>query len=173
MAKVELICGHCNSEFLKEKKEYARQLKMGRDKDQFYCDLKCAGYSNVGHKHPNSISNLRVGSVKDEYSPFRTYIRRIKNRYRDGGKSYDVDVGDLKDLWELQNGICAITGVPLKLEEPVTNPNYSASLDRIDSSIGYVKGNLQFISVTINHAKHKYDDTVVKEFLSIVREMKE
>lgn len=40
-----------------------------------------------------------------------------------------------------------------------------ASLDRIDSSKGYIKGNVQFIVAPINYMKSTLSDLEVKQFL--------
>ena len=43
-----------------------------------------------------------------------------------------------------------------------------ASLDRIDSSKGYIKGNIQFISTPINYMKSTMTDSEVKSFLKLI-----
>ena len=53
----------------------------------------------------------------------------------------------------------------MKLAEYKANHNdpiYTASLDRIDSNKGYIKGNVQFISTAINYMKNNMsnEDTV-------------
>jgi len=39
-----------------------------------------------------------------------------------------------------------------------------ASLDRIDSSKGYVKGNIQFVSLIVQYAKNEWCDFVLMDF---------
>lgn len=53
----------------------------------------------------------------------------------------------LNNLFIKQNGICAITGDVL----PDIN---KASLDRLDSSLGYIEGNVQWVTVQANESKH-------------------
>ena len=53
----------------------------------------------------------------------------------------------------------------MKLAEYKANHNdpiYTASLDRIDSNKGYIKGNVQFISTAINYMKNNMsnEDTI-------------
>lgn len=72
-----------------------------------------------------------------------------------------VDWKYLFDLWVNQNGECAYSGLPLSIE---ANHPHSVSLDRIDSSEGYVVGNLQLLSWTVNRMKM---DLSEDEFLLI------
>ena len=40
-------------------------------------------------------------------------------------------------------------------------------LDRIDSSKGYIRGNVRYISVSVNWLKNELDDNHVREFIQI------
>jgi hypothetical protein len=93
----------------------------------------------------------------NEYSPYTYYLRKARTR---GKGLTDLDLKYLKGLWEEQNGQCAFTGLPLRLRnEKQKNDNiFTASLDRIDSSVGYVKGNVQYVSVALNLAKKDLSD---------------
>ena len=45
------------------------------------------------------------------------------------------------------------------------NLPHSPSLDRIDCSKGYVKGNVRFITYSANLMRWKFDDDVVSEYI--------
>lgn len=62
---------------------------------------------------------------------------------------------ELADLLRLQNGACALTGYAFKPQHP--NPHLRPSLDRIDSSKGYVPGNLQIVTRAANFYKSASD----------------
>jgi myo-inositol catabolism protein IolC len=47
------------------------------------------------------------------------------------------------------------------------NKNFQASLDRIDSNKGYIKGNIRYISVSVNWLKNNLDDNHLREFIQI------
>lgn len=165
MRNVTLECTSCGCTFEKAKKEVDRQRKKGRE--HFYCSLTCSGKESVNHLNtpermsdPNRHIPVRT---KDEYSDFREFIRRAKRRE----KLADIDVVYLKELWDTQNGLCTITWVPLSFT--TKNPNYMVSLDRIDSGKPYAKGNVRFVSLTVNHLKNKYPDDTIFEFFAIVR----
>ena len=89
----------------------------------------------------------------------------IKNKYKD----YDVDLPYLKELWDLQHN-CPYTGVELVLPKwkGVNNPLITASIDRIDSSKGYIKGNIQYISITSNLAKSNMSHQQMIEFCMLI-----
>jgi hypothetical protein len=69
-------------------------------------------------------------------------------------------------LWELflkQNRKCSLTGRELSFDKRGTY-NQTASLDRIDSSKGYVKGNVQWVHKDINRMKSDFDQ---KKFIEL------
>lgn len=124
----------------------------------------------------NMLGNFMKKSRKDEYSQFREHLRRIRRR----NKYYNITLEDLKKAWDLQEGICPYTKI--KLENPGWDwykvkdkiPKYRlASIDRIDPELGYVKGNIQFVSMLINFAKSDLTDKEMHEFLQIIREQKQ
>ena len=43
-----------------------------------------------------------------------------------------------------------------------------ASLDRIDNSLGYVKGNVRFISIMANYCRNTFEDKDLMEFCEAV-----
>jgi hypothetical protein len=67
-----------------------------------------------------------------------------------------VDAEYIYHLFELQGGRCALTGEQINLPSNCEDERlykYTASLDRIDSSQGYVIGNLQWVHKDINYMK--------------------
>lgn len=65
----------------------------------------------------------------------------------------DLDLDYITDLWEAQNGRCALTN---KAMTHKFNSLFAVSVDRIDSGKGYVKGNIQLVCQAINYAKNKF-----------------
>ena len=65
-----------------------------------------------------------------------------------------------------QDRRCALTGVRLTFGDGVRDPARTASLDRIDSSKGYVLGNFQWVSKPINRMKW---DLRGDDFVSLCR----
>jgi hypothetical protein len=89
---------------------------------------------------------------------YLTYLfTQMRARSKAKKRECSISLQSLKDMWDAQNGCCALTGNPMThdyardtLERTrITN----ASVDRIDSSIGYVTGNVQLTCVRANLMK--------------------
>jgi molybdopterin synthase catalytic subunit len=162
-------CNNCGIEFEKPLSEIKRNEKLGR---RNFCTRSC-----VGHFSTERLLNIKSDYViskhsnnrKDEFTGLRDFIKRVKHRY----KNHDLDLQYLKDLWDKQN-VCVYTGVKLELpkNKGINNQIYTASLDRIDSSIGYLKGNVQFISIAANHAKGNLSHEDMILFCNLIYENK-
>lgn len=82
------------------------------------------------------------------------YVSSLKGRFTHWrinagkrGKEWGLEFSDVENM----PLVCHYTGVELTLEP---NKNNTISLDRIDSSKGYVKGNVCFCLATINSMKY-------------------
>lgn len=58
---------------------------------------------------------------------------------------------------EKQGFKCSLTGVPITIH--IKNDSNTASLDRIDSSEGYIQGNIQWVHKRINKMKMEYSQS--------------
>ena len=83
-------------------------------------------------------------------------LTQIKNSAKIRGIPHNVSGKYLWKLFEMQNGRCALTGDILVFDSSHHNKN-TASLDRIDSSIGYVEGNVMWVHKHVNLMKHVFD----------------
>lgn len=99
-----------------------------------------------------------------EQAIFRTWYG-AKYRAEDLGRDFDLTSDDIWYLWMTQGGKCALTGVDL--EHTQRNPN-TLSLDRIDSSKGYVRGNIQLITTICNRSK---GDMSLNQFISMCQQV--
>lgn len=171
MKTIDVKCNYCGNIVIKSLAEYKRRLKNNCNV-KFYCNLSCSakklgGWSNVPKEKRYDISK-HSGRTKDEYSKFRPHLKRIINR-----KKYEVSItlSDLKELWEKQNGKCALTKINLKpfCYNDSVDIRFSPSLDRIDSSKGYIKGNIQWVCGCINLAKSTLSNEKIKEWISEIK----
>lgn len=70
------------------------------------------------------------------------------------GLEFEVTIDYLWDLYKCQGGKCSLTGDEIQLSN---GKSQSASLDRIDSSRGYVVGNVQWVHKDINLMKMDFN----------------
>lgn len=158
---IELKCDNCGKLF--HRKEAALEKSKKRNQQFYYCSKSCADKGKG-----NSDLYKWADNRKDDLSPYRWYIR--VSSYRD--KEMNLTPEYLKKLFEIQNGKCVYSGVNLKLwDYKVKGGNdkiYTASLDRIDSSKGYVEGNVQFVSMAVNLLKHTMTHEQTLEFCKII-----
>lgn len=176
METTYLICANCNKEFVKDAKEYRRRIKV-KPNTRFYCGRKCTGIDNSGNlnitgwnasdenkTHLRSIGAKANSRYSVEEKPFGEYARRARNRKHHAG--FDLTVPYLMEIWNAQHGKCALSRIPLLHRHQTDNANDMASLDRIDSSKGYIQGNVQFISCALNWAKSNRTDDSILDLLA-------
>lgn len=86
--------------------------------------------------------------------------RRAKARARLKGIACDVTVHDVLDIYLQQNCVCALTGMAIALPSERNGGErrgpWAPSLDRIDSSGGYTRRNVQVTTVMANLAKAEF-----------------
>ena len=91
-------------------------------------------------------------------------LKYAKKRAKEYRKEFNLELSDIEIPHE-----CPILHIPL-IRIPRGKPtNNSPSLDRINSSLGYIKGNVKVISMRANRLKQ---DSSVEELQSIINYMK-
>jgi hypothetical protein len=162
-------CKNCGIEFEKPLTEIRRNEKLNRPN---FCSRTCVGKNNsknFGDKKSNYDISQHSNNRSDKYTKFKYHYRSILSR----NKEVTVTVDDLKYVWDKQEGICEFSGVQLVLStysKIIKNPIYTASLDRIDSSKGYIKGNIRWVSAAINYMKNNMSDDMVWELCNLIKE---
>jgi len=106
------------------------------------------------HKHAERANSSLEGFLNMRLAALRTR-HRIK-----GFKEECIDLDHLKYLYDVQRGICAITGIPM--HTTTLESDMSVSPDRIDSSVGYSKGNVRLVCVRANLMMSNLDDAHFK-----------
>lgn len=105
-----------------------------------------------------TIQSLRA---KDAFINQRThsvitgfYWSTIKTNAKKRNLEFNITIEYAYQLFLKQNGKCALSGIEIKFRHPYEARNIqTTSLDRIDSSKGYVEGNVQWVHKTVNVMK--------------------
>lgn len=92
----------------------------------------------------------------------RRLVGAAKRRSEKKRLQFSLTVEDILPL--LEAGVCQVTGIEFVFEAGKgTNP-YSPTIDRIDSSRGYVRGNVQVVIHMYNACKNEWSEEAVLEF---------
>ena len=83
----------------------------------------------------------------------KTFWNRIQSNAKSREIEFDIDIEYVWKLFLKQKRKCALSGCVLKFS---SQNNTIASLDRIDSKKGYIKGNIQWVHKTIQKMKFVY-----------------
>jgi hypothetical protein len=68
----------------------------------------------------------------------------------------DISIEYAWNLFIYQDKTCKLSGLPISIgNKPCSN---TASIDRIDSSLGYIEGNIQWIHKHVNFMKRTYSN---------------
>lgn len=189
----DFVCPICNSCFTLLRYR-ANQRKKRNKNGLIFCSNTCSGTYITSKLSKEELTQralksnaVYTGEMKkqnnikrkleriDEFSPFRLFLNGSRKK---GYRQYeDLTLQYLKDIWDKQEGKCALTGVPmeirattLEVKKRPRTPLWGASLDRIDSSKEYVQGNVQFVCKGANLMKNNHTNDEALEFVKLILE---
>jgi hypothetical protein len=88
--------------------------------------------------------------------------------YRNRNFKFLVSIQFLWELFVKQNQKCALTNLPISFSETSRSKSQTASLDRIDSTKGYIEGNVQWVHKDVNKMKVDFDQHRFIEICNLV-----
>lgn len=110
-------------------------------------------------------------SVNGLINTFFNHIKSgLQKRKKVSQLEFNITPKYLEELYEKQNHKCAISGLSLELDITKTAIQQNWSLDRIDSNVGYIEGNVQWVHKDINMMKQSYDNEYFKKMCCKVAE---
>lgn len=140
------------------------------------CQCECGNINLVSCysliKGTSTQCSLCGNSLKQSNNPAWRGFGNIPNKIfkkleSDANKrkiKFGITIEFLDELYNKQKRKCALTG--LDLDTSLTN--LTASLDRIDSSKGYIEGNVQWVHKDINMMKRVYSQEYFIEMCKLV-----
>jgi hypothetical protein len=164
MSKITFKCMLCG-------KEKTEKLCWYKKRESHYCSRQCANTANA-RKNSSGLSrkeyekaywsipenkerrarmskeNLRRRQQELGDSYIRMMLSRCKQRAIAKGMEFNLEVSDISIPKQ-----CPILGIPLAVGTGNGGSPNSPSLDRINNSLGYIKGNVQVISKRANQIK--------------------
>lgn len=157
---------------LKYKEEFPKGHQVIKN-NKLLC-VRCEQYKefedfyDTGHTTPNNIRMNKMTNCKEchiligkeqRYKRIKTIegtlkelLKRSRNCKKGKEKVCDLDLKFLLSLYDNQQGKCALSGINLETAT-FYNPR-GISIDRIDSDVGYIKGNIQLVCWVVNQMKN-------------------
>lgn len=131
------------------------------------CSIKC-------HRKRRS-EYISMNNRKDFEHVIRNLIKQSRFRAGRYKMSYDITYEYLWDLFEKQGRKCAITKIQFEISSGKgikKRSPWSISIDRIDSSKGYIVGNVQLVIVIYNLCKNSWTHKDVVTFANSIKKSK-
>ena len=168
-----------HEEMLKEKYNALSYIKgtMRIEGHDTVCEWKCDCGKVITAKARDVIRGRKRSCTcyafrKKENNPNWTGIGDLRGSYwnnlTNNAKSRDIKLlisqQEAWDLFLAQKKKCALTGVGLVFSSGWQAADGTASLDRIDSSKPYVKGNVQWVHKAINNMKKGLPEDAFKDW---------
>jgi len=166
-------CSKCEQEF--ELSNFYSSIRM-KDKLDSYC-------KSCRYAYTKSRLKIRQARKKEkllncpEYKAKETLLKRksfertirqvilTRTRYRAINKGYEFNL-EKEDI--IIPEYCPILGIPIVLGDKKSYTN-SPSIDRIDNSKGYIKGNIQIISMKANTMKNSASNEELHRFADWIK----
>lgn len=147
-----------------------------------YCNQNCIKpgciFRGKGRKQITcGCKEQKSGKSNDKWKGYGEISGEIYYGIVRSGVDRDIEFSiDIKILWNLflqQNRKCALSGQTLIFGNKSSNKSdTTASLDRIDSSRGYVIDNIQWIHKDINRMKQHFDEEYFIKTCKLIAEHK-
>lgn len=141
----------------------SNELKRGSNRSIFY-NVQC----ECGHIGWRVASLLKIGRTKacksccktnnDINTFIHSYFNKVKRRATISDFDFNIDEKYIQDLYEKQNRLCALSNLPIEFRPNWKKSEATASLDRIDNTKGYIKGNVQWLHKDINNMKYTFTE---------------
>lgn len=98
-------------------------------------------------------------------------LKNSKKNAKNKGLDHNLKITDINDMMEIQNGLCAVTGIVFQRTEndrDYSRSPFVPSIDRIDNSKGYVFDNVRLVCMAANYAMNIWGEWVLKEMAKAI-----
>lgn len=129
-----------------------------------YCDkIFTSKLIDVLFSHRNSCGCVKTSTRKGTSNIPGEYFTNLRKSAKDRNIDFNISIKFIDMLLIKQNFTCALSGLPIKLyynslnTKSKNHKKNTASLDRIDSSIGYFDYNVQWVHKDVNKMKQGFN----------------
>jgi hypothetical protein len=108
--------------------------------------------TNKNSKHPNHAVGPNSPYWKGHGLISAYRWKKMKDSASKRNINFDITIEEAWNLFQQQEGFCALSGLEIRMGVKAREYG-TASLDRIDSNLGYTKDNIQWVHKNINTMK--------------------
>lgn len=132
------------------------------------CRCDCGRFTTTARSNLRNPNHRSCGCLKDivgkKSRQWRgcgdipaSWFSHLTSQARRRSIPVSVSLEYLWDLFRSQGDLCALSGLPLQFPDRYRDrgDKCTASLDRVDSSVGYTAGNVQWLHKDVNFMKHQ------------------
>lgn len=145
---------------------YKCQQTLPFDEEHFYGSNRCC------KKCEKERALARFYEVKDNPTLIEVLKIRIaaaRSRAKKKNVSFDIDLEYLLSIWKTQEGKCFYSKLPMAIQIDSYHSNReSLSIDRIEPSKGYVKGNIALCCDCVNTMKSNMSIENFKYYINLL-----
>lgn len=103
----------------------------------------------------------------------QTRFLAARDRSRRQNLPFDITKEYLKELWDKQDGKCAISGIKMSFEQCKGRTPTNVSIDQINHKNGYIMGNVQLVCMAVNQMKSDMEMEDLYMFCNAIIENKQ
>jgi hypothetical protein len=146
---------------------YCTCLNCGKKNVRIICNsLKMGRSKSCGCNKTHYLKN--TGKNNKQFTGFEeirgSHWSKIKNHANKKQLIFTITIEYAWNLYKRQKGLCRLSGLPIYFD--VNSGNTTASLDRINSNLGYIDGNVQWVHKDINQMKWNIP---IKDFIKFCK----
>lgn len=120
----------------------------------------------------------QTGDIPDAH--LAAMLKQSRNNARSRSLSHTINMNDLRDLAFQSNGCCALSGIKFEygLARELADSKcsrkrpWAPSIDRIESSTGYVIENIRLVCIAVNIARQDFPDSVLYKIAAGMSKLK-
>jgi hypothetical protein len=99
-------------------------------------------------------------------------VSAAKQRSKNKGLVFDIDIDFIVDMYQKQDGLCALSGLEMTYRGDRGSQEMfqSFSIDRIDSEGGYTRDNVQLLCWGVNSIKNRMSTELMLDLVKSIYE---
>ena len=174
-----IICRDCETQIEHDKHwdgDKLRCLVCGRSLDPSEFDSH-QEYTIRGHRDwrckeckrkQNQEARKNYDNKTKLYKTIQARVLSASERAKRKGIPCTITKEFILDLWNKQNGLCAISKIPMTYEMDAGRVYTNISIDQIEQGKGYTEDNVQLVCMAVNQLKSDWDMNTVKYICKMI-----